>query len=96
MLTAGHNTEPPRNDRTVHLSARQLFNDRLQLWIALPHDLVRMRGADLRDMADPVDGFMPTYVATSSTRPSGPRRSRNVCICFVLAELDSSSTQSRF
>jgi hypothetical protein len=32
-------------DRTLHLTARQLFNDRLQLWIALPHDLVKsLRG----------------------------------------------------
>jgi hypothetical protein len=55
-------------DRSLHLSARQLFNDRLQLWIALPHNLVKMRCADPRFLelvirSAGVDGFMLAYVA---------------------------------
>ena len=47
----------------VHVSPRELFNDGLQLGIALSHDLVEMRGADSRFlelMVGPtgVNGFM--------------------------------------
>jgi hypothetical protein len=55
-------------DGTLHVSTRQLFNDRLQLWISLTHDLVKMRRADpcfLELVIRPtsVDGFMLADVA---------------------------------
>ena len=55
-------------DGAVHVSARQLFNDGLQLWIALPHDLVEMRRADPRFLElvirpAGVDRFMLAHVA---------------------------------
>lgn len=37
-------------DRTVDITTGELFHDRLQLRISLPHDFVQMRGADSRPL----------------------------------------------
>ena len=55
-------------DSTLHVAARELFNNRLQLGIALPDDLVKMRGTDSRFLelvirSAGLDGFMLPHVA---------------------------------
>jgi hypothetical protein len=84
-------------DSAMGFSAGQLFNDRLQLWISLPHDLIKMHRVDTRFLelvirSARIDGFMLAHVADKQQRSSGRMRSRNVCICLVLAKLDSSRT----
>jgi hypothetical protein len=84
-------------DGALHVSPRELFNNGLQLRVALTHDPVEMRGADssfLELVIGPtgVDCLMLANVAHEQHAVVRPRRSRNVCICFVLARLDSSRT----
>jgi hypothetical protein len=55
-------------DRIGDLPTQQLFDDDLQLRIALPHDFVQMRGADSRLQelvigATRVDGLVLAHVA---------------------------------
>jgi hypothetical protein len=45
-------------DGAVYISARELFNDRLQLWITLSHDLVEMSGVD--------SGFLELVIRSAS------------------------------
>jgi hypothetical protein len=54
-------------DGTMRVAARQLFDNRLQLWIALPDDLIKMRRVDPRRLKlvirpAGIDGFMLAHV----------------------------------
>ena len=54
-------------DSPMHVAARKLFNDFLQLGIALPHDIVKMGGTDSRFLELVIrpaglDGFMLAHV----------------------------------